>query len=124
MLGDSDISGVGLFAKQFIPSESEFISNLVGEVDVDGEYHDYYWNGGFIFGGIGYYCNGTCMLFDELKPGTTVGTFKFFPKNVRRVKTKNDIKNGFTVFKTTSDILAGQELILEYGSRYFISRLK
>ncbi len=72
-LEKSNISGIGLFANHFIPKGTIFQTNIIGRVDINGEFKDYYWHGGFILDGIGYFANGSCKMFEKYEVGTRIG---------------------------------------------------
>lgn len=70
--------------------------------------------------GIGYFCNGTCSLFNRFPVGHKCGKFIVYRANV--VMSERDDEHGKYVFKTTNDIHPGEELILDYGNMYFLIR--
>lgn len=119
-LKESKLSGMGLFAKEFLPQNTIFKSNVLGQINTNGRFRDYYWGTGTLMDGIGYFCNGSCKAFNKYDVDTKIGPY--IVKRINIVRNRNI--DGTYSFITTSNIEKDEELILEYSSSYFITRLK
>lgn len=99
-LKESEVAGRGLFAREFIPKNTSFKSNVLGRIDINGKFHDYYWGNGVLMDGIGFYCNGSCKFFDKYPVNEKIG-----PYVVRRINIERRMNSdGTFCFITTSDI--------------------
>jgi SET domain-containing protein len=123
-LKESTLSGIGIFAKCQIPNGTIIQSNFVGKLEnKNGEFRDYYWRGGNIYDGVGYFANGSCPLFEKYEEGTIIGPYVVKRINIKTEHDKEKQIPNCLIFITTRDIQPGEELILDYGNRYFMARL-
>ena len=100
LLGKSKIAGLGIFASCFISKGTIFPTNVIGKVDINGEFKDYYWYGGLILDGIGYFANGSCKMFEKYEVGTKIGKFVAVETNMMRMR----IRDNTYQFIATRDI--------------------
>jgi SET domain-containing protein len=119
-LKESNIGGFGLFAKTYIPQYTIFHSNLIGTGFNSKDFHNYRWVGGYLYDGIGFWCNGSCNMF---KNNNCISDPKW--KKLDYNITPNGFSPDRTIlkFKTIKPINLNEELILNYGDSYFKNRL-
>ena len=115
-LKKSPLGGFGIFAKNNIKSGYQFICKKLYTRIFQQDLHNYTWFGGNIFGGLGYYCNGSCDYFEKVGYGKTINGIYTVQYNMSYKPIQNDI---LTLY-ATRDICQGEELILNYGNSYFI----
>lgn len=110
-LKQSELNGVGVFAKYDIPIGTTFEVHRLTTNAIHPELHRYIWRTTSLCGGIGFYANGSCPYFVK-----HLGE-KFGPYTAIDFNCVYDMKAD--VFRVIKPIQKDTEIILNYGDQYF-----